>query len=326
MNIQDLIFYKKNQYMPFPKILQMEITRECPFNCPQCYKKEITNKELDLQYIKHIITETYNNGTRLYILNGGEPLLHSKIIELLSYLNQLPEIAVNCFSSGYGLNDQIIDILKTTQNINFSLSLNGSTEEVNMLSRQGYTVTLNAMNILSKANCPYDINWVARKDNVNDFQKLLDLSKKYNVRSVSVTANKLNGLTRQIDSELTKNDLILLAQIINKRQDVIIRVESCFPQLAARICKLNKINGCFAGRINCFVTLEREFAPCSYLMEYAEKYDTIYKYWNESKVLKKLRKRGSCTKCELKCNFCLASSYKTYIKMDQNFEECYMIL
>lgn len=325
MNLQDFAFYKKNRYMPFPKTLQIEITRECPFNCPQCYKSEITKKEQDLQYLKQIITETYNNGTRLYILNGGEPLLYSSIVELLFYLKEFPDISINCFSSGFQLSDEIIRILKSFPNFNFSLSLNGSTEEVNQLSRQGYGITMNAMKKLMKANCQFDINWVARRDNIDDFQKLLDLSKRYHARSVSITVNKLNGSTRKVDSELTKNDLSLLANIINERQDVIIRVESCYPQLTAHIRKLNKFDGCYAGILNCFVTIERTFAPCTYLIDYNEDYESIIDYWNNSKILKQLRNREKCTKCELECNFCFATSYKTYTDFNSQFDECNMI-
>lgn len=326
MNSQDIIFYKKNRYMPFPKTLQLEITRECPFNCPQCYKGEIIKKEQDLQYLKHIIADTYKKGTRLYILNGGEPLLYSSIVELLHYLKEFPDISVNCFSSGFGLSDEIIKSLKSCSFLNFSLSLNGSTEKVNKLSRQGYEVTLNAMNKLMKADCQFDINWVARRDNIRDFQNLLDLSKKYNVRSVSVTVNKLIGETRKVDSELTKNDLLLLANIINERQDVLIRIESCYPQLTGHIRKLNQTDGCYAGRFNCVVTIERMFAPCTYLMEYAEYFDEILDYWNNSEILKRLRNRNRCTKCNLGCNFCIATSHKTYADFNNDFDECNMII
>ncbi|SOY28341.1 hypothetical protein AMURIS_01048 [Acetatifactor muris] len=30
---------KTNSKLPFPYLVQLEITNDCPFNCPQCYKE-----------------------------------------------------------------------------------------------------------------------------------------------------------------------------------------------------------------------------------------------------------------------------------------------
>ena len=32
-----------NNCLPFPKILQLEITDRCPFNCPQCYRLSLAD-------------------------------------------------------------------------------------------------------------------------------------------------------------------------------------------------------------------------------------------------------------------------------------------
>ena len=324
MNLNDVIFYRKNGYMPYPKTLQLEITRRCPFCCPQCYKQEIAEKDQDFEYLKGIIEEAYKNGTRLYVLNGGEPLLYPYIKDLLLLFENYNDTVINCFTSGYGLTDEIIEILKKNLNIHFYLSLNGSTAEINGYSRQGYNITIEAMEKLSKANCTFNLNWVARHDNVDDFDKLLDMTRRFAIRTVSVTLNKLVGRILDIESNINKEDYLSLAEIIKNRKDVEIVVESCYPQLAKYIYGSTKVSDCFAGIFNCMVTIDRKFAPCTFLVDYAESFDNIMDYWENSSILQKLRNRKKCKGCEFNCRFCCAISYDSYVDFKDSLENCFM--
>ena len=60
------------------------------------------------------------------------------------------DVRMNCFTSGYGLTEDIIDSWNFN-NHRLCLSLNGSTEAINSLTRQGYAVTISAMKRLSKS-------------------------------------------------------------------------------------------------------------------------------------------------------------------------------
>ena len=39
-DINAAVYFRRNGYLPMPKVLQVEITNYCPLNCPQCYKKK----------------------------------------------------------------------------------------------------------------------------------------------------------------------------------------------------------------------------------------------------------------------------------------------
>ena len=320
MNTNDVVFYLRNGYVPFPKTIQIEITRKCPFKCPQCYKTGLDNKELDFDYIKESIALAYSKGTRMFILNGGEPLLYKDFEKLLDLLYQYKDVRVNCFSSGYGLTKSIIDKIKINTNFHFSISMNGSTDNINSLSRQGYYFGIEAMKKMKKSACPFDVNWVARHDNTYDFTSLISLCKKYGARSITVTKNKLVGDTRKVVSELEKDDLIYLSKIINNDKEYII-VESCYPQLAKYINRSSSAM-CYAGVINCMITIDKKFAPCTFLAEYAEYYDSIEEYWLKSNILKVIRSRKPCSKCSLNCKFCLAISLATLSNFNSELEEC----
>lgn len=100
---------KNNSKLPFPYLVQLEITNVCPFNCPQCYKETTQICHMDFDKLKDLVTHCYDNGTSFFVLNGGEPMLYDKINELLAFMNTM-DIRMNCFTSGYGMTDDIIDL------------------------------------------------------------------------------------------------------------------------------------------------------------------------------------------------------------------------
>lgn len=240
---------KTNSKLPFPYLVQLEITNDCPFNCPQCYKEVTQTGYMDFEKLKKFVAYCYDNGTKFFVLNGGEPLLYYKINELLVFMNTL-DIHMNCFTSGYGMTNDIID-LWNFDNHKLCLSLNGSTKEINSLTRQGYDVTIAAMRKLSEQRKYYGVNWVARHDNIMDLYDLIHLCERYSAGFLFITSEKLTG-TGTLMSPLDKSDYVFLSEVIEGYTGRIeIIVESCFSTLYVLQNKSNKFNyfmGCFAGR------------------------------------------------------------------------------
>ena len=203
MNIKDIhIAIKNNSKLPFPYLIQLEVTNKCPFNCPQCYKTQETEKHMSLEELKDIIRYCYERGTRLFVLNGGEPLLYNNIERLLVFLQSF-DVRVNCFTSGYGLTQNIVDIWNFDK-FNLCVSLNGSTKSVNDLSREGYEISMTAIKMLSSQKKRFGINWVARHNNIFDFKNILDLAKKYAVGFIYITNEKLTSYASSLKRNAKK--------------------------------------------------------------------------------------------------------------------------
>lgn len=319
---EEINFIKKSGYYKYPKTVQLEITRECPFQCPQCYKTELSHKHMALKTIKKYLKEAMSHDIWLIVLNGGEPLLHPDFLEILRYIKELNCFNVNCFSSGYGLTDEIIKQICENKALNFYISLNGSNEKINSYSRQGYEYSLEAMKRLNENGCQYGVNWVARHDNVEDFPMLIDLCKQYGVSFLSVTSNKLIHSKSNINSQVTRKDIEFIAKTIKEESQLEITVESCFPQLTNQFKQLGPHDGCAAGFYNVNINVTGEFQPCTHLY-YPEHFSSIQEYWNYSTVLNNLRKESRCSLCSLKCRYCKAMSLGGYNDFSKGLEECF---
>lgn len=321
INREKINYLKENGYHQYPLTMQLEITRECPFNCPQCYKMELGQKHMEFDLLKRMIQEGLEQGVQLFVLNGGEPLLYPEFIEALALFKDRKDVSINCFSSGYGLTEEIIESIKNTPALSFFISMNGSTKEINNLSRQGYEVSLESIHKLQDHGVKFGINWVARRDNLDDFENMLHFCKREGVLQLSVTSNKLAEKKSTVNSALKHEDIVRLGNLIKANPDLNITVEACFPQLTAEMRKLKETDGCAAGYYNVNISLEGMFLPCTHLY-YPEKWDSLLEYWTKSELLKKIRANVFCNNCEKRCRFCKAMSPKSYIDFATGLQYC----
>ena len=72
---------------------------------------------------------------------------------------------------------------------------------------------------------------MARKDNVHDFENMIEFCRKNKVMQFSVTSNKLAEKKSKICEPIDDGDIKHIAALIKSNPDVCITSESCFPQL-----------------------------------------------------------------------------------------------
>jgi MoaA/NifB/PqqE/SkfB family radical SAM enzyme len=229
------------------------------------------------------------------------------------------------------LTEDIVDLIKTSKNIYFYISLNGSTKEINGLSREGYETAMGAAVLLKAKNAPFGINWVARHDNTDDFVNMVSFCRDSKAAYLSVIGNKLTGRDK-MESPLTKEDLEKIAAVINsnKEPEPKIIIEFCFSILAAyvNVPKSGYRAHCFAGVSNCNINCDLSFQPCTHL-KIVEKYNSLDDYWHFSKVLKTLRDNPAyslepCRHCRQRkiCSLCRAISIETSTDFAAGLSAC----
>ena len=312
--------------------MQIEITNRCSLSCPQCYKPDVPlRKDMDVSLFLKILQEANQLNVSTLMLNGGEPLEHNKI-SLILHLLENYNFQVHCISSGYGLTDDIIDMLKSLEmDIKLSISLNGSTEEIHGLSRDGYKYGIAAIKKLVKNNIQTGINWVCRRDNVRDFPLLVEYAKENHVSWINIAANKLTG-SGMLDSPLETDDYVFLLDYL-KNQTVVdkkfIRVQYCFSLLNdLRDFGINQhLSRCPAGSLSCCVDVNGNYLPCTHLY-FPEKFGSIAEYWNQSEVLNELRiiniSQKNCSGCAKSspCHFCKAMFINTAEHFSEKPKDC----
>lgn len=323
MKREEFDFLKKNGYCLEPKILQMEVTNKCPLNCPQCYK-ERHKRDIALNIASEIIREAKKSGIKVIMLNGGETILHKNFFEIVKQIEDLGMQAV-CFCSGIGITQNIVEELKKLK-IKLYISLNGSNEQINEKSREGFCYAMKAIQLFEKNNYSYGINWVARHDNAFDFKTLVEMYKDTKCNEISVEMNKVTE-SNTLVSALNEKDFQMLAEVIRCNNNFV-TVQTCFHQLGRIACKwsISRLYGCSAGIYSAFVSMNKKYAPCSHFTMF-EKFDSLEEYWKKSEVLVKLREtdiinNGICKMCCNKCRPCIAINPTFRLNYLKGLQQC----
>lgn len=315
---KEMLFFKEQGFFETPKICQIEITTVCPLKCPQCYKS-LTPKHANFEALCKRLEEAKKAGVGSIMINGGEPMMHPYFLKLISYISDKLLLDVYCFLSGYGITENVAKKLDNKK-VHITFSLNGSIQEINDKSRDGYDYAVNAFQIFKGLSIPCGINWVGRKDNVGDFENLIKFAEENGVKWINVISNKLS--CGEIKSAMAYEDYQYLSEVIKKYRNkgkVDIQIEGCNSLLNYFLYQKKlpiTFNGCQAGRMVYFIDIDGNYMPCSHL-QYKEKFSDIISYWKRSKVLHMLRQSNGMEKCSgckyaAHCFVCKASSQETH--------------
>jgi MoaA/NifB/PqqE/SkfB family radical SAM enzyme len=69
-----------------PVLAQIVVTRRCNLSCGYCFEYDKVSKPVPLDVLKSRIDELKRLKTVFVTLNGGEPLLHPQIVDLVRYI------------------------------------------------------------------------------------------------------------------------------------------------------------------------------------------------------------------------------------------------
>ena len=316
--------------------MNMELTTRCPLMCPFCYCTLNNGKDLPLEKAVHWLQEAKKCNIVMISLSGGETLCYPHLEEVIRAGSQLG-LEINVALSGYNFTKEKLDSLIKAGVSRIYISLNGSTEQINNRSRNGYGLAMNALKILAENK--YDnacINWVMQDFNTDDFRNVVAIAEEYNVRNLVVLGLKPTS-KKELEHYPTKEQIQEVAEnICTYTGKVHIRVEPCFSSLNALLKeRSNELSihspiykGCLAGQGIVSVNVDGEITPCRHL-DIPENSLSLEEYLKESSTLKSIRKAADsakepCKSCGYRegCLHCLAINYTSKNMLYYGFEGC----
>ena len=318
-----------------PHQMNLELTTKCPLHCPQCYVSLNTGKELSLDKALYWLRNGAANGVKNVNLSGGETLCYpylNEVIRECGKLSMRPAVAL----SGAYVNKEILRNMINAGVREIYISLNGSTEEINAKTRDGYALAIRALSLLRELEFSETyVNWVMHSYNAENFSEMLKLCEEYQVRGLVILAFKPDS-AHELKSFPSADQIYAVAQTVRHYDGpVLVEAEPCFSQMRAVLKDgfLMNINrgvgrGCGAGRDGVSVNVDGKLTPCRHL-EIAEDFQSIETYWRESEFLKRLRgveqnRMAPCRGCQYEafCLPCMAVGIKLHGELNYGMSEC----
>ena len=153
----------------------IEITNACNINCKTCYNRSGTNtsrQEISFVQLQDAILKLMELGAKQFIFAGGEPTLHSQFEQILDLVKIYPDYHFCISTNGTVHNQKLIDIYNTVHNFNVQISLDGSCEEVNSITRGkgNFQRTLEFLHKLDPVKKKLRVKMVISKNNLFDVE------------------------------------------------------------------------------------------------------------------------------------------------------------
>lgn len=316
--------------------MNIELTTKCVLRCPQCYCSLTGGKDIPLEIATYWICEAASMGVKDVMLSGGETLCYPYLYDVIKAAKE-HGLSVNVALSGAKFDQSVFDKLIEAGVTEIFISLNGSTAEINSISRDGYDLAIKALELLKKnAFQQTTINWVMHSSNADDFENLLQIAEKYEVRNIAILGLKPDS-KHMLDSYPTREQMLHLKKVLRAyKGNLCIQIESCFSPMLAVFndtklfgnFNVSEYKGCCAGRTTVSVSVDGRLTPCRHL-DYYEEFDSLKEYMEGSEVQQRIRamcddRLDPCNQCRFEkyCRPCLAINKKINNRLGFGFENC----
>ena len=294
--------------------INIELTTCCPLHCPQCYCSLQGGKHISKDIAIKAMKQAAELGAKHVELSGGETMCYPYIYEIISVAKKIglmSSIAI----SGWDFDSSSLLRLIDSGIDSIYVSLNAPTEELNAVTRDGFALSIAALETL-KENHFQDttINWVMHRNVADMLPEMIELAKQYEVGTILII-EPMPTSKGDMNTYPTKEQLLRVAEIVKKQEGhVRMQIQHCFSPLLA-VANDNKLwgnfnrgiyKGCTAGIASCSINVDGLYTPCRHLA-IPEAYNSLSEYWTNSAYLNQLRNMDK-TRCE-PCQSCKYSCF-----------------
>ncbi|SEJ92739.1 pyrroloquinoline quinone biosynthesis protein PqqE [Paraburkholderia diazotrophica] len=163
-----------------PLWLLAELTYRCPLHCAFCYNPvDYTHHRDELSTAQWIgvLREARKLGAAQLGFSGGEPLMRDDLEELVAEAHKLG-FYTNLITSGVGLTDARLDVLKANGLDHIQLSFQDSTQELNdfLSSTRTFDLKNRVARSIKAHGFPMVLNCVLHRYNLPHVDKIIDMA------------------------------------------------------------------------------------------------------------------------------------------------------
>lgn len=203
------------------KVMYIEITNLCNLRCSHCYNNsnsDLKTREISEKMIESLLLSNFPSKQANVILSGGEPLLHTKFVNILRLLRKY-SANIYIYTNGIFIMKYIKELQECGANITFSLD--GADEESNdpVRGEGTFKSTLTAIEDTLKSGISSEkiaISFTIHKYNVDRVFDMLCLAENLSVKKVFVNAVSALGRNNDEKLSLQVEDLVNLWKCLLK--------------------------------------------------------------------------------------------------------------
>ena len=299
-----------------PETIHFSVTGRCDQACAGCFYSarpgsDVEARDAPFSLFEKVVAEAGKARVFQMALGGGEPLLHSRIVEMVRLARQ-HGIVPNLTTNGNRLTRDVAAALKEAGLGQVQISLNGATEDTNRQTRPNFQATMAAIEACRQVGLPWGPNFLVTRSNLAELEAVIRLGQRLGAASVNILRPKpptteSDWLERE---SLGAGDHRAIARVLRrlrgKTGDTRITVDASLTFLLTDRSpeELYRAGawGCSAARRFVTITQDGAVLPCSHVRWSDVGEGDFMHAWRESEVFARFRAqedtmRGPCRAC-----------------------------
>lgn len=177
--------------IPSLRYLLLNITKVCNLACKHCYLGKPGNFEMDIGIFEKAVSQFETMGGLKLMISGGEPLLHSRFLELMEILPSY-ELRVVVLSNGTLIDETAAKKLSLYAD-EVQVSIDGIGSHDLLRGKGSYKRAMDGISNLARAGIPVSIATMIHKFNTAEFVEMEKLFSDLGVISWSVDVPSVTG-------------------------------------------------------------------------------------------------------------------------------------
>jgi PqqA peptide cyclase len=202
----------------------LELTHRCPLHCPYCSNPlnlTARESELPVSVWKRVIREAAEMGVLQAGFSGGEPLLYSRIAELITVARE-NGIYSNLITSGLGLDLRKAEELKVAGLDTVQISFQADEAELAdaIAGTRAHAKKLQAVEAAGRVGLPWTANIVLHRSNIDRIDKFIKLAEHLGAFRVELANTQFYGWAFENKQYLlpTRDQLQRAQQIVDRER------------------------------------------------------------------------------------------------------------
>lgn len=173
----------------YPVLSEIAVTYRCNLKCEFCYVGDQPQEELGTDDLKKIIFKIYNEAMIPSVsFTGGEPLMRSDIVPLVSYASRIG-VWTNLITNGTLLSRVLVQELKQAGLSSVQVSIEGPDPHVHDAitgKRGAFAAAVSGIRVLQDAGIPVHTNTTLSKSNIASMLEMVNLAKRLGMSRLSM--------------------------------------------------------------------------------------------------------------------------------------------
>ncbi|KSV60727.1 hypothetical protein ASU35_00735 [Acetivibrio ethanolgignens] len=292
---------------------------------------------MDVRLFEKIVRELEEAGVHYLRIAGGEPFMHPQVNEIMEICRKTKMIKSVSTNATF-INAQTVNIIKNNSIDWVVVSLDGATEEINNITRGGYSEVIDGIKILIENGITTKIACVVSSINCHHIEEIVEMAEQMGVYSVGFILQSDVGrahdnigsinLSRDDLENFIKNVTILKSKKYNVKIGVVFPYESKMPWELSELLSEEQVDtywpeysfkskensvSCMAGIMTCAISSTGMLFGCEQMLGFPElssgslKEESFKNLWEKMEninILRNLNINMLPKKCQVCKNYC----------------------